>query len=781
MSGFFSVNGFGNPLAFQTIDDSDISAVEIFMRTYSSEFESFHMDPNKKDNGEMFAANPEQFKFRPGDIRMIRELVRHVKKVIDGSGAAEGLAHFTTKNKVNEIQSIADPQSYNECKTQTHYFLNKLLSAADRNSHRKKGGYRYDDDIKLFAAYLRTIVGPYAYETIQKNLVHSLPSLPSTNRYVRSSGCNITESILRCDELAIYLAEKSLEPVVVISTDATRISGRVQYDSKSNQCVGFVPPLKNGMPVPFSFPARNAEEISCHFLTNKPVASFLNVIMAQPIANIPPFCLMVYSSDNRYTAHDVASQWQYITGELEKVGIKVLAISSDSDPKYNAAMRALSGIGYKTSNQSFSCRLDSGGPFYFQDMVHIATKMRNFLLRSTCDKKILPFGNGLIRVEHLYQLLNLFMKDKHQLTYSTLNPTDKQNFKSVLRICSSKVTDLLRDHVKNSQGTIQFLQIMRDIIDSFMEINLTPLQRVRKIWYALFLIRIWRKFILSSKCYTLEKNFLSLNCYTCIELNAHMLIACLLHLKEINRPELFMPFLYESQACESTFRQLRSLSTANSTVTNCTVKEAINRISCIHFQNHVMQRTTNNFLYPRMKNSLYPCNITALPTRDEIFKEIEFCKQLAIKSASKLNLIKTTREKTHEFECGVKPYEMRNQCVELNGTESVPIDDSNISSIQFAASDLRNIQLKDYSGKCEPSEVSETGPYIEIICAGEKKIVVKKTSFCWLLGKDSTKLSSDRLLRVRAQLTKQIKNRSLLYPKNQMFLRKRKKIKRKQK
>lgn len=228
-------------------------------------------------------------------------------------------------------------------------------------------------------------------------------------------------------------------------------------------------------------------------------------------------------------------------------------------------------------------------------------------------------------------------------------------------------------------------------------------------------------------------------------LNAHMLIACLLHLKEINRPELFMPFLYESQACESTFRQLRSLSTANSTVTNCTVKEAINRISCIHFQNHVMQRTTNNFLYPRMKNSLYPCNITALPTRDEIFKEIEFCKQLAIKSASKLNLIKTTREKTHEFECGVKPYEMRNQCVELNGTESVPIDDSNISSIQFAASDLRNIQLKDYSGKCEPSEVSETGPYIEIICAGEKKIVVKKTSFCWLLGKDSTKLSKSSI------------------------------------
>lgn len=113
--------------------------------------------------------------------------------------------------------------------------------------------------------YIFEQFGPYAYETIQKNLVHSLPSLPSTNRYVRSSGCNITESILQCDELAVYLAEKSLEPVVVISTDATRISGRVQYDSKSNQCVGFVPPLKNGMPVPFSCPARNAEEFCVIF------------------------------------------------------------------------------------------------------------------------------------------------------------------------------------------------------------------------------------------------------------------------------------------------------------------------------------------------------------------------------------------------------------------------------------------------------------------------------------------------------------------------------------
>lgn len=34
---FFSVNGFGNALAFQTIEDSDISSMEKFMRTNDAE------------------------------------------------------------------------------------------------------------------------------------------------------------------------------------------------------------------------------------------------------------------------------------------------------------------------------------------------------------------------------------------------------------------------------------------------------------------------------------------------------------------------------------------------------------------------------------------------------------------------------------------------------------------------------------------------------------------------------------------------------------------------
>lgn len=87
------------------------------------------------------------------------------------------------------------------------------------------------------------------------------------------------------------------------------------------------------MPIPFTYPARNANEILAHFSKNNPTSALLNVVMAQAIGNAPPFCLLLYGSDNKYTAKDVINRWSYISNQLEKCGIKALIIASDSDPK----------------------------------------------------------------------------------------------------------------------------------------------------------------------------------------------------------------------------------------------------------------------------------------------------------------------------------------------------------------------------------------------------------------------------------------------------------------
>lgn len=67
-------------------------------------------------------------------------------------------------------------------------------------------------------------------------------------------------------ELRDFILKRGLTPYVWLSEDATRITGRIQYDPKTNQLVGSVLPFnKQGMPIAFSYLAASAKAIEEHF------------------------------------------------------------------------------------------------------------------------------------------------------------------------------------------------------------------------------------------------------------------------------------------------------------------------------------------------------------------------------------------------------------------------------------------------------------------------------------------------------------------------------------
>lgn len=425
---------------FKSIDDEDITYIQNYirqklLRTLNLADENCRGSPKsqplseeeKRDLFGQYSSCPSEFEFQRGEIKLIKAMVSHVKKIADSTeGDSKRLHYFRLQNRnLSQLSSTMDrffrsdhwanainPEAKKpnngergpiQNKSRTHYVLNKLLVAADKNSSRKKEGFRYDDDMKIFSSYVRMLSGPLAYETVQKNLPGALPALSSTNRYVRKSNCRLQEGILRCHELYLFLTSRNLPLLVSLSEDATRIVGRVQYDATTNQLVGFVLPISssNGLPIPFIYQGRDANEIAKHFSGANPIASFVNAVMAQPIPGGPPFCLLLFGSDNRYTSADVANRWKYIAQELEKLNIAVLTISSDSDPKYNSAMRKLSLLGYESNifegNEWFSCGENLNPPFYIQDMTHIGTKLRNFLLRTTNDPKKTAFRFQILR------------------------------------------------------------------------------------------------------------------------------------------------------------------------------------------------------------------------------------------------------------------------------------------------------------------------------------------------------------------------------------------------
>lgn len=331
--------------------------------------------------------------------------------------------------------------------------LCKMLKAAQINSTRPKQGYRYGNDLKRLAVYHRTLAGPMAYKSIQLNLKGCFPSISTTNRYIHRSDHAIVEGVLRCQELKNYLTERNLPLWVCLSEDGTRVENRVQYDNRSAQVIGFVLPLddRSGTPIPFSYKGRTAIEILQHFSKKNPISHFVNTVMAQPLGDAPAFCLLVFGSDNRYTAMDVAKRWAYISKELAKIGIDVLTVASDSDPKYNSAMRNNSGLGKDSNEYSmngmFMCDTELRLPFYVQDYPHVATKLRNQFLRTIDNALKFPMGDYFIQHDHLVQLMRICRKDEHLLTASALNPNDRQNFDSALKMCDDRVIKLLKEKV----------------------------------------------------------------------------------------------------------------------------------------------------------------------------------------------------------------------------------------------------------------------------------------------------------------------------------------------
>lgn len=84
--------------------------------------------------------------------------------------------------------------------------------------------------------------------------------------------------------------------------------------------VGLVLPINptTGMPVAFTFLARNASEIQYN-MDKKAKSSLVYVVLAQALVpKAPPFILQIFGTDNKFKARDVLIRWQHTEQELRR-------------------------------------------------------------------------------------------------------------------------------------------------------------------------------------------------------------------------------------------------------------------------------------------------------------------------------------------------------------------------------------------------------------------------------------------------------------------------------
>lgn len=138
-------------------------------------------------------------------------------------------------------------------------------------------------------------------------------------RYISEYKSIIIEGELRCKELKCYLETLKLPMRVWLSEDASAIVSKIEFDHRTNQMVGIVLPIdrNSGMPISFTFMARNSEEIQLNMKQKK--SSLVYLVMAQPLAkNTPPFILQCFGTDNKFKTKNVLLRWEHTKVELKR-------------------------------------------------------------------------------------------------------------------------------------------------------------------------------------------------------------------------------------------------------------------------------------------------------------------------------------------------------------------------------------------------------------------------------------------------------------------------------
>ncbi|KZS10403.1 Uncharacterized protein APZ42_025134 [Daphnia magna] len=264
-------------------------------------------------------------------------------------------------------------------------------------------------------------------------------------------------------------------------------------------------------------------------------ATLMLVVMALPLVDrLPPIRILSFCTDNKFTAEDVKARMHFIISAFAAEGILALVCSADADAHEMKFMRETEELGIPGGQEM----LYSLKPTYF----YFAA------IRIGCGIPVqFPVHqanvNYIASPVHLQTLMNQHDKSRHLLKPEDLNVHCKMNYGSAERLGQLHVPQLL-EYVEGSEATQFYLRLIYYSALSYVDQNLSLLERVYRMWYVVFSLRLWRYWITCDTAYTLAANFMTLNVYLCVEFNAHALVLMILSLKD--NPEAFKPWLCTS-------------------------------------------------------------------------------------------------------------------------------------------------------------------------------------------------------------------------------------------
>lgn len=292
-----------------------------------------------------------------------------------------------------------------------------------------------------------------------------------------------------------------------------------------------------------------------------------------------------------------------------------------------------------------------------------------------------------------------------------------------------------------------------------------------------FFLRIWRRWISEiendSNKYTVKDNFITPNAYECIEINGHALIQLMIKFRNEKKTEQFVPTLFSSQPCESTFRQFRSMTSIYWTKINSSLLEMFHIVGRIELQNYITHHKIPQVKFPRSQEQITKMESHELPSDEEIFHQMNVARDNAIEVAKSFEIHFDDEDLNCQLPvCEARPEELDesdNSLLETsvaadklcesigqlnleNGTDSV-IEEVPTFSAGY------DYGLRDYTD--QNIILSDLCPFTKVTNKNGESKVVRKSSVLWALTNTKCSLSNDRLTRVQGKAIEKANSRTL--------------------
>lgn len=688
-------------------------------------------------------------------------------------------------------------------------FINNIAS----NKKKSKNNYRYSELVQSFAQALYIMGGRNTYEFIRLNLAGSVPSITSIDSSIAKAGGKILEGEFRFDALRQLQASTGYQ-LAVCSEDCTGVIRKIVYSASCNTFVGLSTPLDHGIPVSRYFQTDSYDQLKMWFEKNDK-STLLNVHMLELLdvsrPTSSPFLLAAYGITSQFNSIDILRRWLWIYDHCRLSNIRILVFATDCDAKYLRAMRLATEFFAKLPNMPVSQRSDALEVklpkewsswffmrtrqlfFCFQDPVHLCTKIRNRLLSQSTS---LTIGEGQVSIDVLFDLIDNQSKLNHGLVKTDVNPKDRQNFSSCVKISNIDVLFALED-VRDSYATQVYLRLIRSVILAYIERSTSIMDRIYYSWMTVFICRLWWSWLqltdlnrISTDNSDNTKNsfFITRAAHHSIEINAHTLLAVVLLVYQHDLPESALTISsFHSQTCENIFRLTRSMSGTFATNVNFTVNQFLKRagklsaLQDIERQNE-HDESESSLKFPKhhkrhhKKTALLTDRLqvsTNIITHNTIEQTIFRAFDDAFDMLSVLG-IDGTLKKAHKSTLNDVSKFVRVQIERKSHTIDYS-ENWNGYSDDESDSELENV-LDEYDGNTESSSEDETeellpnssrkpsqfkgvrifdeistskmNSYFRVKNNGNEKFMHKQTA-CWLLTDSKLTLSSDRCQRVQ--------------------------------